>query len=161
MPRRVFDEIERFGALRHPVRATSNEAAAIHRQFIQTRSLAFDRVCVVALSVERWYRAKESLGIWMERMLKDLVHLPGFDNVPGMHNGHAIATLGDEREVVGNEQKTQTEFVTQITEEVIDLGFGCDVEAGCRLVGNQQLWTRRKDRGNRARSAIPPLSSCG
>ncbi len=64
-----------------------------------------------------------------------------FDDLPRVHHVHPARALGDDAEVVGDEQDRHPEALLEIGEQRQDLGLDGDVERGGRLVGDQQAWT--------------------
>src|SRR5581483_9223597 len=73
----------------------------------------------------------------------------GLDNAAEIHHGDAAADVLDDREVVGDEQIGDAEFLLQILQQIDDLGLDRDVERGDRLVADDQLGLDRE----RARNA--------
>jgi hypothetical protein len=54
------------------------------------------------------------------------------------HDGDAVRDLGDDGEIVGDEEHGEAEALAEIGEEVEDLRLDGDVEGGGGLVGNEQ-----------------------
>ena len=54
----------------------------------------------------------------------------------------------DDRQVMGDEQIGQAEFVAKIHHQVEDLGLDRDVERGYGLIGDDQLRTHRERPGD-------------
>ena len=54
----------------------------------------------------------------------------------GVHDQHPVARLGDDRQVVGDEDQRQAELVAEALEQLEDLGLDHDVEGGRRLVAD-------------------------
>ena len=56
--------------------------------------------------------------------------------------------LGDNAEIVGNENDAHGQFGADVADEFKHLRLNGDVERSCRLVGNQQFWAAGKRNGN-------------
>ena len=61
------------------------------------------------------------------------------DDLAGVHDRHAVAHLGDDAQVVGDEHDRGAGLVAQVAHQVEDLGLDRHVEGGRRLVGDEQL----------------------
>ena len=70
------------------------------------------------------------------------MHGAGLDHLAGVHHGHPIAQLGDQAEVVRDEQDRAPHLVLQLAQELDDLRLERDVERRGRLVRDQQVRTR-------------------
>ena len=87
----------------------------------------------------------------MRRLREELLGRRRLDDLAGIHHQHAVAALGDHREIVGDEEDRQAELAPQPLEELQDLRLQRDVEGGGRLVGDQQLGPGgERDRQHRA-----------
>ena len=82
----------------------------------------------------------ESVG--MLRIVKEGVDGSLLDDPPGVHHRDAIANLGDDTQVVRDQQDAHPVVVLKVTQKRQDLSLDRDVECGCRLVGDQQFRTR-------------------
>ncbi len=60
------------------------------------------------------------------------------DNLAGIHGEHARAGLGDDSEIVGDEEQRRAGVAGELEQEVDDLGLDGDIERRRRLVGDQQ-----------------------
>jgi hypothetical protein len=60
------------------------------------------------------------------------------DDPAGVHDGDAIGHLGDDAEVVRDEQQREPEAVAQLAQQVEDLRLDRHVERGRRLVGDDE-----------------------
>ena len=61
------------------------------------------------------------------------------DDLAGVHDRDAVAHLGDDAQVVGDEDDRRPGLVAQVAHQVEDLGLDRHVERGRRLVGDEQL----------------------
>ena len=63
----------------------------------------------------------------------------GLDDLTGVHHGDVVADVGDDAEVVADDDHREPGVADQSTQQAEDLGLHGDVERGGRLVGDQQL----------------------
>ena len=71
-----------------------------------------------------------------------------FDDPPGIHDHDLVAQLGDDAEIVGDEQDGQAEVALQRSQQVEDLRLNGDVERGRRFIGDEQLRAADEGHGN-------------
>ena len=62
----------------------------------------------------------------------------GLDALPGIDDADIVAQLGDDAEIVRDEQHRQAELAHQIAQQFENLPLRRDVERGGRLVGDDQ-----------------------
>jgi len=87
----------------------------------------------------------------MPRAGEDLVRWRSLDDLAGVHDGDPVADLGDDAEVVRDQEDRETESISQRRKQTNDLDLDRDVERGRRLVGDQQLGrARESERDHRA-----------
>jgi len=82
-------------------------------------------------------------------------------HLAGVHDNGAVGTPGDHAHVVGDEQDAHVQPLTQLVDEVEDLGLDGDVEGGGGLVGDQQLGSHASAMAIMTRWRRPPESSWG
>ena len=89
----------------------------------------------------------------MARIAEQLAHRRLLDDPSGVHHRDAVGHLGDDAEVVRDEEQREAEPLLQIAQQVEDLRLDRDVERRGRLVGDQQ----RRIAGERERDerALP------
>ena len=85
-------------------------------------------------------------GVGMAGMAQHLGDRPLFDDAPGVDDHDLVAQLGDDAEIMGDEQDGQAEVVPQRSQEVENLRLNGDVERGGRFIGDEQL--RAADQGH-------------
>ncbi len=68
----------------------------------------------------------------------------GFDHLARLHHRHAVRDLGDDAEIMGDEQHRHAGAALDIADQLEDLRLDGDVERGCRLVGDQHLGLERQ-----------------
>jgi hypothetical protein len=74
----------------------------------------------------------------MPRLRKNVLGRAAFDNLPGIHHGHPVTHLGDNPEVMGDEDEGHVGLALQVFEKTEILGLDGDVKRGHWLVGQQQ-----------------------
>ena len=72
------------------------------------------------------------------RRANSVAHVALLDDAARVHHDDAVGDLGDDAEIVGNEQHRHADLALQLVEQVEDLRLDRDVERGRRLVGDQQ-----------------------
>jgi len=82
------------------------------------------------------------------RALGDLRGRPGLHDLPGVEHHDAVAQLGDQREVVGDEEHGHAALVAQLPQQLDDFRLDGDVERGRGLVGHEQLRVARHGDGD-------------
>ena len=60
------------------------------------------------------------------------------DHLPGVHHGDLVGQLGDQGQVVGDEEHRQVHVLAQLLQQLDDLGLDRHVECRRRLVGDEQ-----------------------
>ena len=119
------------------LRAARRERAA-RRQCREIRRLAVDRGKPLAVVAHPRDRVQQGLGIGMGRSIEDLRHRPQLDHPPGIHHRELVAHLGDDAEIVGDEDQSEAMLALQVAQQVQVLRLDRQIEAGGRLVGDQQ-----------------------
>ena len=74
----------------------------------------------------------------MRRRIEDLPHRSRLHHAARIHHRQLVAHLGDDAEVVGDEDQCEAMRALQLAQEVQILGLDRQVEAGGRLVGDEQ-----------------------
>ncbi len=55
------------------------------------------------------------------------------------HNQNTIGKIGDDAEVVGDEEDGHAELITEIAKEIENLGLDGDIEGGGRFIGDEKF----------------------
>ena len=71
--------------------------------------------------------------------MKNVAHRAALDHLAGIHDGHAVAKLGDDAEMVRDEEHRAAGVALQLLQEVDHLHFKRRVESGGGLVGDQEV----------------------
>jgi hypothetical protein len=98
-------------------------------------------------------RAKQLLRVGVGRVGEELARIAGLDDLARVHHRDPVAGLGDDAEVVGDQQQRGVEVAPQVGEDGEDLGLDDHVECRCRLVGDHQA--RLQDQRQRDHDPLP------
>ena len=96
------------------------------------------RIAASSSSARRGRHASKPARIRMARPLEQRVHVALLDDAPAVHDDDAVGDLGDDAQVVRDEQHPHADLAPQLVEQREDLRLDRDVERGRRLVGDQQ-----------------------
>ena len=77
-------------------------------------------------------------------VVEDLVERPFLDHPAGVHHQHPVGDLGDDAEVVGDQDRGQAALAVELLEQAQDLRLDRHVERGGRLVGDQHFRLQRQ-----------------
>ena len=66
------------------------------------------------------------------------------DDLASVHHHHSVGHLGDDAEIVSDEDEAEAHLVLQLLEELQDLGLHGDVERSRRLVGDDDVGLHRQ-----------------
>ena len=91
---------------------------------------------VLALAAAR-QAAQQRNRIGMARIVEHDVRRPFLDQHAGIEHADPVAHVGDDGEVVADEQDRGRQFLPQLRDQVEHLGFDRRIEAGGRLVEDQ------------------------
>src|SRR5215475_5948271 len=86
------------------------------------------------------HRLQQRLGIGMRRLVKNRPHWGPFDQLAGIHHPDVVTHLGNNPDVMGNEDHRQTAALLNVLEQIEILRLNSHIQAGGRLIGNEQLW---------------------
>src|SRR5665648_61338 len=92
----------------------------------------------------------------MQRIGKNILFVPVFDEVPEIHDADGVRNMLDNRKVMGDEQICQIKFLLKIHEQVDDLGLNRYIERRNRFITYHKLRVERE--GTRNTDSLP-LSS--
>ena len=98
-------------------------------------------------------RAQEPGGVGVAGRREQRLHRRALDDLPCVEHDDLIAGLGDDAEVVGDEEERRSELAPELGQERQDLRLDRDVERGGRLVGDEQAGTAGD--GHRDHHALP------
>jgi len=89
-------------------------------------------------AVDAGKRGEEAVAVRMERAAQDVADGAFFDDAAGVHDGDAVGDLGDDAEVVGDEEDGGAALGAEPFELVEDLGLDGDIEGAGGLIGNEE-----------------------
>ena len=84
----------------------------------------------------------------MFRLAEDLLGRPVFDHVAGIHHEHVAAGLGDDSQIVRDQNDGRSQAPLHLVHQLDDLGLNRDVERGGRLVGDQDVGVAGQGHGD-------------
>ncbi len=119
----------------HGHRAARVESAARWR-LAQVGRRAVDDAERAPIRVDVGEGAHQHLGVGVPRLGEDPPHRAFLGDATGVHDHHPVAGLGDDREVVGDEDEREAELLAQLLEQLEDLGLDHHVQCGRRLVAD-------------------------
>ena len=126
------------------VRAARPELAAL-RQVDQRRRRALDRVQLLRLGpVEPRDRAEQPPRVRVLRVVEDVPLRAALDDPARVHDEDLVGDLGDDAEVVRDQDHGRVELGAQAVEQLEDLRLDRHVERRRRLVGDQDVRVARE-----------------
>jgi len=82
---------------------------------------------------------QEFPGVGVFRAVKDDISGSVFHDLAGIHHGDVIGEVANYREVVGNKEHGQIQFVAQFEEKIENLGLDGNVQSGYRFIREHQF----------------------
>ena len=150
-------QLRKVGAAETPAvrdRAPGMEAAA-GRQRDKARRLPGNRMQPLLLGVQARQAVQEPERVRVPRLVEDRVDVGELDDVAGVHDDDAVCELGDEPEVVRDEDDRRVRLLARGFQHLHDLRLDRHVERGRRLVGDQDAAGRW-----RSPSRSSPAAAC-
>ena len=130
--------------MRHARAAAQKAAGAIGLRDIRDRQDVLGRKCARRRRLQRRHGGDELLGIGMLRIVQHRRGRALFDDDAVLHHRDAVGDLGDDAEIMGDEQHRRLAALLQVADQLQDLRLRGDVERGGRLVGDQELRVERQ-----------------
>src|SRR6185437_59535 len=106
---------------------------------VQPRHRTVDLRQPVGRAGERGDRAHQPDRIGVARPLDDVAQRADFGDAPGIHDRHAVGSLGDDADVVGDQHDSRAMVAAELLDEGDDLRLDRHVERRGRLVGDDEL----------------------
>ena len=100
------------------------------------------------LFVQLWNGRKQALGVGMRRIVKYLLQISHFDNLPGIHDADCIARFHNDPQIMGNQEHCRVKFLFQPIDHLKDLRLNRYIQRRGGLIGNQKLWIAGQCNGN-------------
>ena len=72
--------------------------------------------------------------------IKDVVHTPGFNDLPGVHDGDAIRHSGDNSEIVSDQHNRHAFGFFQLIHQLKNLCLDRDIQRRGWFIGDQDRW---------------------
>ncbi len=98
---------------------------------------ALDGVQAVLQLVDFDRAFHQPLGIGVEGVAEEGKHVGHFDNLTGVHNDDTVRDLGNDAQVMGDEDDGGVDFPHQLFHQVQNLRLNGDIQSGGGLVGHQ------------------------
>ena len=133
-------------------RAARVERAA-GRRADHARWLAWNRLQPLLLALEPREAVHEPDGVRMARIAEERVDVAELDDAPRVHDDDAVGELGDEAEIVGDEDDGGVRLALGRLDHLHDLSLDRHVERCRRLVGDEHR--RRVGDGHGDHAALP------
>ena len=89
-------------------------------------------------------RAEQSPRVGVLGLVEDLLEGADLDHPPAVHDEHPVGDLGDDAEVVGDQDRRDVLLAVELLDQPQDLRLDRHVERGRRLVGDQDLAARAR-----------------
>jgi len=93
---------------------------------------------LAGLHVEMRHRREQRLEIGMLWLSEDVGDGARFHDLTAIDDDDLIRDIGDDAEIMGDDQDRHVELLLQLLEELQDLRLDGDIERGGRLVGDEQ-----------------------
>ena len=94
----------------------------------------------LALLADLRHRGEQAFGVRVVRAREQVSHRRFLHDLAAVHHDDARRRLGDDAQIVRDEQNRRAEALLQIAEQLEDLRLDRDVERGRRLVGDDERW---------------------
>src|SRR6516225_9522677 len=102
------------------------------------RTYCFTRRATSTSAMSARERREQGLRVRMLGLVEYRAHRPDFDQPSLAHHGDAVRRLGDDAEIVRDEQQRQTEYPVHLAKQVENLRLDRDIEGGRGLVGDDE-----------------------
>ena len=91
---------------------------------------------------------KQRLCVRVHGIEEKFIGLSELNDLAQVHDGHPVADVFDDGEVVRDEKVGEAEFLLQVAEEIDDLRLNRDIERRDGFVGDNHFGLERKGAGN-------------
>ncbi len=92
--------------------------------------------------------AQQSIGVGVPGLRAQLVAGRRFDDATGVHNGHVVGDLQQERQVVRDEDHGEAEAIAEVGDLSENLALDHHIEGRRRLIHDDELWIESQRDGN-------------
>ena len=104
---------------------------------------------------------EESLRVRMARGGENITHGAALDNTPGVHDVEALHIVGDDAEVVRDEEDGHVAFTGEFVHHAEDAALSGDVKRGGGFIGNQEAGFSGEGHGKHDALALATGESAG
>ena len=129
------------------MRTTGSEAASrdlLHR----VRHHAFDRLQLLTPLAQVGQGVEKAHGVVVEHVVEDIVGGTDLDDLATVHDRHIVAGLGNDTQVMGDQQHRHVAVLDQLFDQREHLRLDGHIKGRGRLVGNQQTGMAGKGDGD-------------
>ena len=119
--------------------------------------LPYGDQALAGLHVKARDRLQQRFQIGVFRTTEDVVEGPALHHLAAIHDDNLFGHVGDDTEIVGDQQHGHIEFVLQVDHQPQDLRLNRHVESGRRLIRDEQ----RRTADQRHRDHCPLAQSAG
>src|ERR1700675_3327718 len=89
-------------------------------------------------------RRQQRFGVGVQRRGIKLAGWRGLDDAPEIHDGNALADMLDHRQIMGNKEISEPEFLLQVLQQIDDLGLDRNIQRRHRLIADDQFGLDRE-----------------
>ena len=114
---------------------------------------AADRGECLAFLVEPRDRVQQTLGVRMPGLGVQLKSIRLLNDAPGVHHSDTVCDVGNDAEVVRDQDEAHPAFLLKFGQQLHDLGLYRYVQCSSRLIGNE--YSRIECDGHRDHDALP------
>ena len=107
-----------------------------------------DRIKSLELSIRWRHSGDQTDGVVVPWCADNLCYRPGFNNLAAVHYGHAICDIGNNADIVSNNDHTQVSGFTQMANEIEYLRLNGYIKRGSRFIGDNQVWLTGQCKSN-------------
>src|SRR5207248_9228359 len=93
-----------------------------------------------------WRAVEQRSRVGVTGSGEDLLSRTNFDDPAQVHDGHPIADMADNAEIVADEQHREIQFAPKSQKQVDDLRLNRHIKGCYRLIADQRIGPHRQDR---------------
>ena len=131
------------------------EAVALD-ELLRARDGAAHLVQALGSRLDGQDRPQQAAGVLVDGVGQQLGGRGLLDDLSGVHDGDAVGDLGDQSQVVADEDHGEAEPLAQLAQQVDDLLLDGHVQGGGGLVGDDQARVTGQSHGDEDALALPP-----
>ena len=131
----------------HAVGASGIEGTAVN-PLCRFRRQSVDLLQPVLLRIQFRNGIKQALCIWMTGIMVNLAYLRILHHLARIHDGHLIADLRNDTQIVGDQDHGGSQLFFQPLDQIHDLGLDCHIQGRGRFICNDHLRTAGQCNGD-------------